>query len=255
MVFYFSGTGNSMYVAQKIASGIGDNLVSISDCLKKQKCTFTVEDDECIGFVFPTYFLGVPSIVIDFIEKLTLKNYDNQYTFSIITCGNDYGNLFSSFGKLLSSKGIRLNGTSGIILPDNYILLFNLLPPKDKHPKMFIEADNHITDLISRIKDRRLPLDKTTIGKYLKTKIMYPVYKYGRKTKHFYTTNTCNGCRLCQKICPANIITIANHKPVWKEDKCIQCLACLHRCPQKAIQHKKRTEKRGRYINPYLKTT
>ncbi|MDR1200893.1 MAG: 4Fe-4S binding protein [Tannerellaceae bacterium] len=43
---------------------------------------------------------------------------------------------------------------------------------------------------------------------------------------------------------------MAGHKPTWQKDRCIQCLACLHRCPQKAIQHKKRTEKRDRYVNP-----
>ncbi|MDR1054818.1 MAG: EFR1 family ferrodoxin [Prevotellaceae bacterium] len=250
MIFYFSGTGNSMYVAQKIALGIEDNFISISDCVKKQAYTFTVKDNECIGFVFPTYFLGVPSIVIDFIEKLTLNNYKNQYTFSIITCGQDYGNLFTQFEKLLSLKEITLNGASNVIYPDNYILMFNLLPSKEKHKKMFTKADNHINSLINQIKNKNLPFVRSTAWKYLKTRLMYPMYKYGRKTKHFYTTDACNGCKLCQKICPANIIVMADHKPTWQKDRCIQCLACLHRCPQKAIQHKKRTEKRDRYVNP-----
>jgi ferredoxin/flavodoxin len=254
MIFYFSGTGNSMYVAQKIALGIDDNLISVSDCLKKQEYTFTVKDNECIGFVFPTYFFGIPSVVVDFVKKLKLKNYKNQYTFSIITYGQDYGNLFTQFEKLLSAKKIRLDGTSGIILPDNYILLFNLLPSKDKHQNIFTEADGHINSLIILIKNKSLPLVKSTLGKYLKTRLMYSIYKYGRKTKHFYTTDACNGCKLCQKICPANIIIITDHKPTWQKDRCIQCLACLHRCPQKAIQHKKRTEKRDRYVNPNVES-
>ena len=36
MILYFSATGNSEYVAKKIAAEIGDITVSITDCYKKQ---------------------------------------------------------------------------------------------------------------------------------------------------------------------------------------------------------------------------
>ena len=143
-----------------------------------------------------------------------------------------------------------LSGGSEVILPDNYILLFNLLSKEKVQKQMFIEADKHTDILIAQIRDKSLPLVKSGIGKFLQTKLSYPLYTYGRKTKHFYTLDTCNSCQLCEKICPASIITMDNGKPKWTKDRCVQCLACLHRCPSKAIQHKKRTEKRGRYINP-----
>lgn len=252
MIFYFSGTGNSKYVAQNIAQKLDDNLISIGDCLKKNEFTFTVSDNESIGFVFPTYFWGLPTIIKDFVAKLELKNYTQQYTYLVATCGEECGNLFSEFKKLLIPKGIELNGAEKVALPDNYILLFNLLPAKEKQQKLFTEADNHLGTLINQIENKSLPKVKSSIVKQLKTSLMHPVYKYGRKTKHFYTTSGCNGCKLCEKICPASIITVEDSKPVWKEGRCIQCLACLHRCPQQAIQHKKRTEKRDRYVNPNI---
>lgn len=92
MIFYFSGTGNSKYVAQRIAQELGDSLISVSDCFQKHEFTFSVKDDERVGFVFPTYFYGVPSIIADFIAKLELNNYNTQYVYFITTCGQECGN-------------------------------------------------------------------------------------------------------------------------------------------------------------------
>ena len=253
MIFYFSGTGNSGYVAQKIAENTDETLISISDCMKRQEFTFTVDDNEPTGFVFPTYFYGVPSIVADFVEKLELKNYSEQYIYAIATYGDKCGDLHSQFGRLLSGRGFKLNGGSEVLFPDNYILLLNNLPKEEVQKEMFVEADKHIDKLINLIRDKSLPQIKSGVIKFLQTKLSYPIYMYGRRTKHFYTLDTCNGCRLCEKICPVSIITMNNGKPEWTKERCVQCLACLHRCPNKAIQHKKRTEKRGRYSNPNVK--
>ncbi len=154
------------------------------------------------------------------------------------------------FKKLLLKRGIRINGVSEVLLPDNYILLFNLLPIEEQQKNMLNEADEHIKQLIIQIKDKKLATVKLEISKYFKTQLVYPVYICGRKTKHFYTTDNCNSCKYCTEICPMDIISMDKGKPQWTKDRCIQCLACLHSCPQKAIQHKRRTEKRGRYRNP-----
>jgi len=50
-------------------------------------------------------------------------------------------------------------------------------------------------------------------------------------------------------VCPVGNIRMENKKPVWQH-KCEQCLACLHWCPEEAIQCGRRTEGRKRYRNP-----
>ena len=75
MIFYFTGTGNSLYAAQNVAAKQGDKLISIAECLKNNTVDFTLRDDEKIGFVFPIYFWGLPTIVVDFISRLNFKNY------------------------------------------------------------------------------------------------------------------------------------------------------------------------------------
>ena len=44
MVFYFSGTGNSQRAAKQMAAELGDEIISINQCLKKsEKNTFHSE--------------------------------------------------------------------------------------------------------------------------------------------------------------------------------------------------------------------
>ena len=54
-------------------------------------------------------------------------------------------------------------------------------------------------------------------------------------SKLFFTSNQCNGCGVCQKICPKQAITIIWNRPYWKYS-CDSCMACMNYCPQEAIQ-------------------
>lgn len=62
MIFYFSGTGNSKWVAEKIAENIGDRVFDISS---KENIP-DVENENYIGFVFPVYAWGAPEIMISY---------------------------------------------------------------------------------------------------------------------------------------------------------------------------------------------
>lgn len=71
MIFYFSATGNSKYVADRIAAAAGDKTISITDCCKGNGFSFD-EADKTVGIVSPTYAWGLPIIVREFLQKLTL---------------------------------------------------------------------------------------------------------------------------------------------------------------------------------------
>ena len=65
-VLYFTGTGNSLYVAK----GIGGDIYSIPQMIKEGKYEF---EDEAIGFVYPCYGFGMAKIITDFIKKSKFK--------------------------------------------------------------------------------------------------------------------------------------------------------------------------------------
>ena len=82
MIFYFSGTGNSAWVARQIAKAQQEELLAIAEEINKNK-EYALKDGEKVGFVFPVYAWGPPGIVLRFIRQLKMKN--PEYLFFV--CG------------------------------------------------------------------------------------------------------------------------------------------------------------------------
>jgi ferredoxin/flavodoxin len=253
MIFYFSGTGNSLHAAKRISAHQNERLISISDCLKARTLEFKLAGNEIAGFIFPTYFFGIPTIVLDFMKRLTLRSSGENYIFAACTCGGDSGNLLKDFAGILKKKGLALNAGFEIVMPDNYILMFNLLTPPERVGKILTDAEVRIGQINSAVSGRKDVKPAGGFSPWIKTVTGYPVYKFGRSTKPFHTADNCTGCGLCAKKCPCGMIHLKNKRPVWASGKCTQCIACLHRCPVSAIQYGKKTATRGRYVHPDLR--
>ena len=65
MILYFSGTGNSLAIARKIAEALGEQVLSIYDAVKAD-----LSGEKRIGLVFPTYNLDAPIAVTQLIPKI-----------------------------------------------------------------------------------------------------------------------------------------------------------------------------------------
>lgn len=57
MIFYFSGTGNSAWVARQLAEGQNEELLSIAMEIDRNKA-YKLKEGEKVGFVFPVYAWG-----------------------------------------------------------------------------------------------------------------------------------------------------------------------------------------------------
>ena len=75
----------------------------------------------------------------------------------------------------------------------------------------------------------------------------------------FYYDEMCTGCGLCEQVCLAQKVQMADGRPVWQEAvQCLGCFACLNYCPEESIQIESKwylrsyTEKNGRYHHPQI---
>jgi NAD-dependent dihydropyrimidine dehydrogenase PreA subunit len=252
MIFYFSGTGNSLWAAEKISTAQGERLFSIADETKNDNFEYTLNDGEAIGFVFPIYAWDTPKIVLDFIKKLKLNNYKSNYTFAIGTCEANVGLTMKNLKLSLNSKNMELNSAFSLITPSNYTILYPI-KHKTSINSILDKAENKLNEINQSIEKRENKFE-LILGSlaFLKTKLVNPLFmKYGLNTKKFSASDACISCRLCESICPTNNIKV-NAKPTW-ETNCTQCLACISRCPKKAIEYGKFSKDRERYYNPRCK--
>lgn len=239
-IYYFTGTGNSLYVAKKTAENLAcDSVIAIADEIKKDNISC---DSDIIGIITPLYCSGLPEIVSDFLKKISLKK--ESYLFLFITAGNPSSSAaIYEASKILKKKQIIISLGAAFKMPDNAILFFN---PVQQSNSEKLKLDSKLRELslsiLSGVKQRPFEFIPLILTAY--------IFKHFVKKldKHFKVSNTCNGCSLCSKVCPVKNISMKNGKPNWNKN-CQLCLACINACPSKSINWGKLTQNKNRYIN------
>lgn len=260
MVFYFSATGNSLWVAQYISNSFNEPLCEVSGFIRKHSAEglrYTLRDEaEMLFFVFPVHSWGPALVMLRFIRKLQLSGLKGNRVFAIGTCGDDCGYTDRIVRKELADKCIPLEAFFSLKMPNNYILMrgFGVDPEPVKDEKLAM-APSGMEQIVKTINTRSYSESQIlrTGMSWLKSYVVYPVFKrfvIGRQS--FRTTDACISCGLCAKVCPTCTIVMQNGKPVWQGKDCVQCTACIHRCPAKAIEFGKVSVGKGRYVHPVL---
>ena len=256
MIFYFTGTGNSKWVANQLSDLLNESVINISELLNthEKEWMCSLEKDERLLFVYPIHSWGVPLPVIHFISGLKVMGYNGQSVYSVCTCGDDCGLAVDVLRKALQKQGIPLTAGFSVQMPNNYILLPGFdVDPKDLEQEKLRNAVSkveNIAEVILRKGESTSLLYHKGSCAFLKTRMIYPLFiNFALGKNSFYATDNCISCGLCEKVCPTKTISISEGRPVW-QDTCVQCLACIHRCPVRAIEYGKSTLKKGRYHHP-----
>lgn len=240
MIYYFSGTGNCLFVAQKLSETLGDNFLSVERY---------AGSSEAVGVVYPVYYGGLPLPIKEFFEKADFSGV--KYLYAVATYGGSIAAADAQIAKILKKRNLSLDASFGAIAPDNFIPLFN--PPDKKASEKILEKTEQalpeICDKVSK-RERTKILAKFS-GKVYKL-FAYPAYLSGRKTDKFFVVDNCVKCGLCEKICPSKTIKLTENGVEWTNSRCYFCLGCINRCPKKAIRYGKTSENKNRYVNPVL---
>jgi len=246
LVIYFSGTGNSRYAAEAVAGHLKDNLLNANDYIKSSKTADCTSDTPYV-FIAPTYAWQIPHIFAKFIKDSHFAG--SQVAYYIMSCGDDIGNAGLSLEKLCTEKAMTFMGVSAVIMPENYVALFDVTE-KFEAEDLISLADSRLKKLSAEITGG-LPFQKEKISfmANMKSRMMNPLfYALFVKAKGFWITDKCIGCGLCEKCCPLNNIKLTTDRPVYGSN-CTHCMACICGCPTQAIEYKNRTVGKSRYFN------
>ena len=244
MVLYFTGTGNSRYIATRISEALGDELLSMNDRIKEGD-TSPVTSDKRLIIVTPTYAWRIPRIVRDWLAKTDFPC--GAQTWFVMTCGSEIGNAAGDNRALCREKQLSYMGTAQIVMPENYIAMFNA-PQAEEARQIVARAEPDIDRVISAIKTgQKFALPRNNLYDRFMSGPVNPIfYSFFVKAKAFTAGDACTGCGQCARLCPMNNITIQSGKPVWGGD-CTHCMACICRCPVEAIEYGKKSLGKPRY--------
>ena len=244
MILYFSGTGNSKYVAKRIADALGDALVNLNDRIKASD-TLSVETDERLIVVTPTYAWRIPRVVRDWLLKTELHGAKNVWF--VMTCGSEIGNADKYNRELCTEKGLSCMGTTQIVMPENYIAMFSA-PKTDEARKIVAQAEPSIDQAIAAIQRNQpfAPTRNNLYDRFMSGPVNPIFYKCFVKANAFTASSACIGCGQCVKRCPMNNVALKDGKPSWGKN-CTHCMACICYCPVSAIEYGKKSVGQPRY--------
>lgn len=250
IIYYFTGTGNTLAVARDLAVELDDvQLVPLCQALHDSRVT---TDADVVGIAFPVYFLDLPAVVREFVRQLRFTG--NPYIFGLATCGERPGGALFRLRELLEENGASLAAGFVFVMPENYIGPIDLMGDAGRRQVKFAAEQQRIPAIAALIRARAISAPEGSgsallkFGGIITRTLMTSVYRVPRR---FHATASCNRCRICERICPLRNIMVTDDGVSWGSD-CTQCYACIHWCPAAAIEIGGRTAGKERYHHPNI---
>jgi ferredoxin len=243
-IYYFSGTGNTLWSAKKIAEIMGDcELFNIG--VEAYKDEIVVEADAVV-LLFPSYAYGLPIIVRSFVQNAVFKT---AYLAAFVTFGSSPGGTLASLSRLLKRKKINAVYFGRIPAVENYIAIFGAPKPKRTQERLSLQG-TATTAAARSVMERQT--NRITVFRPLSAFIWF-LFSLGTKIfyRHYRLGAECNACGICAKICPVSAITMRDGRPKFSA-KCQHCNGCLNWCPLKAISFGRLNARIARYHHPEI---
>ncbi|MCL2764541.1 MAG: EFR1 family ferrodoxin [Treponema sp.] len=233
-MLYFSGTGNSKYIAELFCRAMNAECFSIEEKIDFSR--LIAQHDE-IGFCYPVYGSRVPGIMREFAQK-HMEFLKNKKV--IIFCTQMFfsGDGARAFTDMFARNFFQVIYAEHFLMPNNVNNLFILpLDNKRKINRYIAKAEKKMQLVCGNIKNgiikrRGFNIFSRILG--LPQGLLMPVFE--KKALDSVRVNEkCTQCGLCVSVCPVSNFEKADGKIITGK-KCTICYRCINKCPQKAIE-------------------
>ena len=244
MVFYFTGTGNRRYIARRIAAALGDEVLSINERIRA-KDTAAIGVRDRLILVTPTYAWRIPRIVKQWLLDTAFPGAKRMLF--VMDCGDGIGDAAHYNRALCREKGLAYMGTLRIVMPENYIAMFDA-PQPEQARRIIARAEPLMDAAACTIAAGKpfLPPRRQVADSVLSGPINAAFYAMQVRADPFRVDDTCIGCGKCAALFPLNNIHLLAGRPVWGTN-CTHCMACICHCPTAAIEYGTKSVGKPRY--------
>jgi len=264
-IFFFSGTGNTWWVTQKIKEvfeekdhSVGVYSIERKDLNWENLLPTLLNESDVIGIGFPVYGSQIPFIMRDWVKNI-LSNYSKEHKKKLRGFVYDTMAMFSGdtpllMKKLLIKGGFQVKQAINIRTLSNLPQMKSLMTwEKEKQEKILIKAEKKIRKFVDKIiENKKWIMRRDPFTRFIAVfqRVGFK-WEENRFRKLFIIDNDrCNLCRICVKYCPVNNLSIeeTTEKPIVKYGQdCIFCMRCFNNCPTNAIIVMKRTRNVVKY--------
>ena len=228
-MFYFSGTGNSKYIAESFCKIMGAECHSIEENTDFRQL---IESTKIIGFCYPIYFSRVPRIMREFANKYMESLKGKRL---IIFCTQ----------QILSGDGARAltdlfeKGHMEVIYAEHFFMPSNTFPITTntaKIKKSFAKSRQKLQTVCRNIKSGKVrKRGFNVVGRALgliQAPLALPIER--KANNSIRIADSCTNCGFCVSVCPMNNLISVNGV-ITHNHNCTVCYRCVNGCPHKAI--------------------
>ena len=247
MIVYFSATGNTRFVAKRLAKLLHDTALDLTPRIRANDFS-DIACDKALVVCSPVHVSGLPKFFADYLKKVSFTGTAEAY--GVFTDAGYSGIAGPQLASLIRGKGMNYKGFAEVRLPGIHITSITNRQIDTDEIERRIEIASMRLPSIARTIQRGECFSSKGAGapEVALTVALSPCLRFvGLRTKRFQVADQCTSCGLCEKICPVRAITMSSGKPTWNASHCAHCMACIHNCPAEAIEYGDITKGKPRY--------
>jgi ferredoxin len=234
--YYFSGTGNTLLVVQKMRDVFTEKGIPVNLHPMERSKPDNINLNHTIGLGFPIAELSTYNFVWNFIRGLP-ETDQNTEIFMVDTLAGISGGIVGPVHEIVKKKGYHPIGAREIVMPPNIFYIEDEETSKEKVQRGLIRAEQYAGELCTGNSqwDKSSIFSRTVYYTSL-AGLKITESSVNQKLLHLKTDEAeCKSCGICVKLCPVHNITMDEGKTPEHGFNCEYCLRCTSLCPRGAI--------------------